>query len=96
MERKQVSILTLVITLALILGGPLFAQDWREIPLRDVLSGEIFRISDFNGKPILLESFAVWCPTCNKQQQQIRKLHQAIGDSVISITCSSIRNPANW
>jgi len=85
MKTKHVLIITLI-TMGLILGGPLFAQDWRDIPLRDVVSGETFRISEFEGQPILLESFAVWCPTCTKQQQEIRKLHQDIGSGVISIS----------
>jgi len=85
MKTKQVLFFTLI-TMGLILGGPLFAQDWRDIPLRDVVSGETFRISDFEGRPLLLESFAVWCPTCTKQQQQIHKLHQDIRSDVISIS----------
>ena len=85
MKTKHVLMLTLI-TMGLILGGPLFAQDWRDIPLRDVVGGETFRISDFEGHPILLESFAVWCPTCTKQQKEIRKLHQDIGNDVISIS----------
>jgi peroxiredoxin len=85
MKTKHVLVLTLI-TMGLILGGPLFAQGWRDIPLRDVVSGETFRISDFEGQPILLESFAVWCPTCTKQQQETRKLHQDLGNEVISIS----------
>jgi hypothetical protein len=85
MKTKQILVLMLI-TMGLCLGGPLFAQDWRDIPLRDVVSGETFRISDFEGKPILLESFAVWCPTCTKQQRETRKLHRDIGNDVISIS----------
>ena len=85
MKTKHVLIL-LLITTGLLLGGPLFAQDWRDIPLRDVVSGETFRISDFEGQPILLESFAVWCPTCTKQQREIQELHRDLGNEVISIS----------
>jgi len=79
-----------IMTLGLVLGGPLSAQapgrDWRDIPLRDVISGETFRISDFADQTVLLESFAVWCPTCTKQQEEIRKLHEQVGGRVISIS----------
>jgi thiol-disulfide isomerase/thioredoxin len=85
MKTKQL-LIPVIVTLGLILGGPLFAQDWREIPLRDVISGEIFQISDFEGQTVLLESFAVWCPTCTKQQQEVRKLHEQIGNRVVSIS----------
>jgi thiol-disulfide isomerase/thioredoxin len=76
----------LVLAIMIILGGPLSAQDWRDIPLRDVISGETFRISDFEDQTVLLESFAVWCPTCTKQQEEVRKLHEQVGDEVISIS----------
>jgi thiol-disulfide isomerase/thioredoxin len=75
-----------VLTIGLFLGGPVSAREWRDIPLRDVISGETFRISDFEGRTVLLESFAVWCPTCTKQQREVRKLHEQIGDGVISIS----------
>jgi len=60
--------------------------DWMEVELKDIRTGDSFRISDFAGKPILLESFAVWCPTCTKQQKEIKKLHEEIGDDVVSIS----------
>ena len=47
---------------------------WRDGELTDVLTGKTFKISDFKGKPILLESFAVWCPTCLQQQRKIKEL----------------------
>ncbi len=60
--------------------------DWKDIELEDIKTGKKFKISDFKNKPILLETFAVWCPTCKKQQDQIKKLHNKIGDDVISIS----------
>ena len=56
------------------------------IELKDIRTQETFKISDFSNKPVLLESFAVWCPTCTRQQQEIKKLHDEIGDEVISIS----------
>jgi len=49
-------------------------KDWRQIQLTDVSSGEKFEISELE-TPVLVESFAVWCPTCTRQQQEIKKLH---------------------
>ncbi|PIO07358.1 hypothetical protein COU59_03365, partial [Candidatus Pacearchaeota archaeon CG10_big_fil_rev_8_21_14_0_10_34_12] len=40
---------------------------WMNTELKDIRTGETFKTSDFEGKPVLLESFAVWCPTCTKQ-----------------------------
>jgi len=54
---------------------------WIDVELKDVITGEIFRLSDFS-KPILMESFAVWCPTCKQQQDQIQKLIDSGDDSI--------------
>ena len=45
---------------------------WMNTELKDVRIGETFKISDFRGEPVLVESFAVWCPTCTKQQNEIK------------------------
>jgi thiol-disulfide isomerase/thioredoxin len=87
-SRRLMTLLILVMWTA----GALAAQEsdgeigWQSTLLRDVTTGEEFRISDFAGKPVLIESFAVWCPTCTRQQQEIRALHEAVGNSVISIS----------
>jgi len=65
--------------------------DWREIVIKDVLTGDDIVISEIN-KPILLESFAVWCPTCLKQQKEVKKLHDEIGDSFVSISIDTDAN----
>ena len=67
-------------------SAPGETRSWMEFELEDIRTGETFRISDFQGKPIVLESFAVWCPTCTKQQREIKKLHDEMGDDVISIS----------
>ncbi|MBW2995383.1 redoxin family protein [Candidatus Woesearchaeota archaeon] len=67
-------------------------SDWVDIELTDVSTGETFRISDFKGKPVLLESFSVWCPTCKKQQDKIKELHEEVGDSVVSISLDTDPN----
>jgi peroxiredoxin len=62
------------------------STDWRDISLKDVRTGNTFTIADFKGKPVILEAFAVWCPTCTRQQKEIQKLHSEIGDEFVSIT----------
>jgi len=59
---------------------------WMNFQLTNVNDGETFTISELNTKPILLETFAVWCPTCTRQQREIKKLHDEIGDEVVSIS----------
>ncbi|MEE9525835.1 MAG: redoxin family protein [Candidatus Woesearchaeota archaeon] len=64
---------------------------WKDVELKDVLTDTTYKISDFD-KPILLESFAVWCPTCRKQQEKIKELHEDIGDAAISISIDTDPN----
>ena len=47
---------------------------WLNTPLTDVMTSEQFTISDYAGEPVLIESFAVWCPTCKRQQQEMQEL----------------------
>ena len=65
---------------------------WMDIELKDVRTGESFRISDFEGRPILLESFAVWCPTCTAQQREIGKLKDSEGEGIIHISLDTDPN----
>jgi thiol-disulfide isomerase/thioredoxin len=65
---------------------------WRETSLKDVRTGNSFKVSDFSGKPILLESFAVWCPKCTSQQKIIKDLHEELGESVVSISLDTDPN----
>jgi len=68
------------------------SEIWMNFPLSNVRTGETFKISDFRDKPVLLESFAVWCPTCTKQQNEIKKLHDELGDSIVSISLDTDPN----
>ena len=68
------------------------ARSWMDIELTDVRTGQTFRISDFSGKPILLESFAVWCPTCLRQQNEIKKVKSSEGDDIVHISLDTDPN----
>jgi thiol-disulfide isomerase/thioredoxin len=65
--------------------------NWRNAEFKDIVTGETFTISQFS-KPIILESFAVWCPTCTRQQKEIKILHEELGDEVISISLDTDPN----
>jgi len=72
--------------------GNIKAVEWREAVFEDIATGELFKVSDFAGKIILLESFAVWCPICKIQQDRIKSLHEELGDSFISISLDTDPN----
>jgi len=67
---------------------------WMNIQVLDINSRETFSISELksSNKPIFLESFAVWCPTCLKQQQEIKKFHESSGDLFISVSLDTDPN----
>jgi peroxiredoxin len=67
-------------------------NNWLDIELYDITSESNFKISDFAGKKVFIESFAVWCPTCTKQQKEIKKFHEEFGDVVISISLDTDPN----
>lgn len=68
------------------------STDWRGVALTDVYTGQSFSISDFNGKVVVLETMAVWCPTCVRQQIEIHALRDRFGDQVVSVTLDIDRN----
>ena len=67
-------------------------NQWIDAELTDVRTGEKFHLSDFAGKTILLESFAVWCPTCLKQQQEIKQLQGLSEEDVVHVSLDTDPN----
>ncbi len=72
--------------------APVSTPAWMEIELTDVRTGQKFRISDFKGRPVLLESFAVWCPTCLAQQREVAKLFLSEGEAIVHISLDTDPN----
>ena len=66
--------------------------DWKSEDLVDASTGETFQIKDFTGTPVLIESFAVWCPTCLKQQKKMKELLETEGDTIIHISLDTDPN----
>jgi len=62
--------------------------DWFKIELTDVQTGEKFSMNDYAGKVVLLETMAIWCPSCVIQATQVNKLHEMLGnpDDLISVS----------
>ena len=58
---------------------------WLDTELRDVNSGQSFKLSGFQGQIVLVETMAVWCTNCKRQQQELVQLHAQIGDAATSV-----------
>lgn len=68
-------------------GGSEDGADWRTATFTDVRSNEQFTVDSLAQKrPVLLETFAVWCSTCLRQQKELRAFHERVGDDVVSVS----------
>jgi thiol-disulfide isomerase/thioredoxin len=55
--------------------------------LRDVVTGEEFRIADLQGKVVVIEAMAIWCTTCRFQQLEAQAaLDQIASPDVVYIS----------
>jgi len=45
-------------------------------------SGKLYRLSDFQDKPVLLNFWATWCPPCIAEMPDIQDLYDSYGDKV--------------
>jgi len=62
--------------------------EWFDLPLTNAKSGGVFTINDFRGKVVLVETMAIWCPNCVVQANEVRKLHEELGDDADLISVS--------
>jgi len=64
------------------------SPEWFSMELTDVQTGETFTMNDYAGKVILLETMAIWCPNCTVQANEIRNLHEVLGnpEDLISVS----------
>lgn len=60
------------------------SSNWQQTQLVDVRDGENFTVAELE-KPLIVETFAVWCPTCTRQQQEIQELHQNTNITSVSL-----------
>jgi cytochrome oxidase Cu insertion factor (SCO1/SenC/PrrC family) len=60
---------------------------WYSASLTNTNTGQAFMINDFKGKVVLVETMAIWCPTCLKQQGEVKALRALLGqrDDFVSI-----------
>jgi len=49
-------------------AAALASKPWANAPLTDVDTGETFTIAELAGKPLFIESMAIWCSNCRAQQ----------------------------
>lgn len=62
-------------------GAPVTAG-WMSADLRDVQSDQTFRLSDFRGRVVLVETMATWCRNCLRQQRELDAYLAQSGDGI--------------
>lgn len=50
---------------------------WQRTELTDVLTGESFSIDGLAG-PVAIQSFAVWCPKCQRQSERLADVDESV------------------
>ena len=61
--------------------------DWYGWPLAEATTSGSFRVSDFQGKVVLVKTMAVWCSKCLSQQKEVAHLMETLGeqDDLVSL-----------
>jgi thiol-disulfide isomerase/thioredoxin len=49
------------------------------VSLTNASTGDVFKIQDFKDKVVLVETMAMWCTNCMRQQGEVVKLHEQLG-----------------
>lgn len=49
----------------------------------ETLTGETLRLSDFRGRPVLLNFWNSWCPPCRTEMSELQQVQEALGDRVV-------------
>lgn len=54
---------------------------WFNVEMTDVTTGNAFKISDFTGQVVLVDTMATWCPTCQGEMSQVQQVPSLLGAS---------------
>lgn len=63
--------------------------DAPEISLKN-LDGELVKLSDFRGQPVIVNFWATWCPPCRKEMPSMERAWQKIKDQGIAMLAVNI------
>ena len=69
-------------------GAMMEMPAWFSAALTNAATGGNFMIQDFKDKVVLVETMAMWCPTCLRQGKEVKALHDQLGmrDDLASVS----------
>jgi len=59
---------------------------WMNMTLTDARTGAEFKLSDYNGKTVILEMMDPGCPVCSVQVKEVAAALDAIGDKAVAVS----------
>lgn len=58
--------------------------------------GKSYSLSSFQGRYVLLDFWASWCPDCRKDIPEVKRLHDLYGEQVQFVSISFDRKREDW
>ena len=68
-----------------LIGKPFPAFDLPALGERDGDAGRHFTAADVRGRPVLVNVWATWCPTCRAEHEELLRIHQETGLPIIGV-----------
>ena len=88
----KTTIIIIIIVALLVIGGIVLVSGGGErgpdmVPefSGEDFEGTIVSLSDFRGKPIVVNSWAAWCPFCIDELPDFARLQEEFGDAIVVI-----------
>jgi thiol-disulfide isomerase/thioredoxin len=51
--------------------------------------GTLVNLSDFKGKPVIINFWATWCPPCRAETPDLQEVHRELGDKVAILSVNA-------
>ncbi len=94
MFRKVLLVSVMALLLGCTNGSGRSTASAADFKLQD-LDGKTFKLSDFQGKPVLLDFWATWCPPCREAIPGIEKLYKKYSDKGLVVLSVSL-DEGDW
>ncbi len=66
----------------------------KEFPLQDFelsnLEGDLVRLSDFRGRPVVLNFWATWCPPCREEMPLLAEISEEYDEELVVLGVNSM------